>query len=63
LPGGFEPVKPTPEISLIIRAWNLMGGIDWAALPHVAEMLGYQDIELMVAQLAAIRDFQRDKDK
>lgn len=40
-----------------------MGGIDWAALPHVAEMLGYQDIELMVAQLAAIRDFQRDKDK
>lgn len=40
-----------------------MGGIDWAALPHVAEMLGFKDIELMVAQLAAIRDFHRDKEK
>jgi len=35
-----------------------MGGIDWAALPVVAEMLGVNDIEGLVTDLTAIRDFQ-----
>lgn len=35
-----------------------MGGLDWAALPVVAEMLGMQDIEALVTDLTAIREFQ-----
>lgn len=36
-----------------------MGGLDWAALPVVAEMLGIQDVNQLVEQLVLIRDFQR----
>lgn len=36
-----------------------MGGtIDWAGLPLVADLLGFDDLELLIVQLAAIRDFQ-----
>lgn len=35
-----------------------MGGLDWAALPVVVEMLGVQDVESLILALAAIRDFQ-----
>jgi len=35
-----------------------MGGLDWAALPVVAEMLGLHDIEALVTDLTAIREFQ-----
>lgn len=46
--------------ALAIRAWNWLGGtIDWAGLPLVAEMLGIEDLEILVAQLAALRDWQR----
>ena len=39
-----------------------MGGIDWAALPVVAEMPGIDDIETLVLQLVAIRDAQRERE-
>lgn len=39
-----------------------MGGIDWAALPVIAEMLGIYDIETLVLQLVAIRDAQRERE-
>ena len=39
-----------------------MGGIDWAALPVIAEMLGIDDIETFVLQLVAIRDAQRERE-
>lgn len=48
------------EAALAIRAWNLMGGIDWAALPVVAEMLGITDIEAFAVSLVAVRDWTRD---
>lgn len=35
-----------------------MGGLDWAALPVVAEMLGVNDIEALITDLTVIRDFQ-----
>jgi hypothetical protein len=35
-----------------------MGGIDWAGLPLVAEMLGYDDMEMLVTQLQTIREFK-----
>jgi hypothetical protein len=43
-----------------IQAWNVMGGLDWAALPFVAEMLGVRDPEILIAQLVTIRDEQQD---
>lgn len=45
---------------LAIRAWNLLGGIDWAGLPLVAEILGYDDIELLITQLVVIRDREKE---
>jgi hypothetical protein len=35
-----------------------MGGLDWAALPVVVEMLGVNDIEGLITDLTVIRDFQ-----
>lgn len=38
-----------------------MGGqIDWAALPVVAELLGADDVETLVADLIVIRDGMRE---
>lgn len=45
---------------MAMRAWNLMGGLDWAALPLVADLLGVEDVERMVPELVAIRDFEND---
>jgi len=43
-----------------IDAWNMMSGeLNWSALPIVSEMLGVTDIDVLVAQLCAIRDHQR----
>lgn len=40
-----------------------MGGkLNWAALPIVAEMLGVIDIEILVTQLSAIRDWYRNQE-
>lgn len=33
-----------------------MGGLDWQGLPIVAEVLGIEDLETLVAQLCAIRN-------
>lgn len=35
-----------------------MGGLDWSALPVVVEMLGVRDVEGLVAELTAIREFK-----
>lgn len=39
----------------------MLGGMDWAGLPVVAEVLGYDDLEILVTQLEAIRRFQDDR--
>lgn len=36
-----------------------MGGLDWSALPVVAEMLGVTDVDLLVRQLVTIREFYK----
>lgn len=36
----------------------MMGGIDWAAMPVVAEILGIQDIENLIIQLLEIKEFK-----
>jgi hypothetical protein len=35
------------------------GALDWSGLPLVAELLGIHDLERLITQLAAIRDWQR----
>lgn len=36
-----------------------MGGqIDWAGLPMIADILGLDDLELLIEQLSALRDWQ-----
>lgn len=56
------PIKPGPSPApLAIQAWNLMGGLDWQALPLVADLLGIDDLELLVMQLVVIRDSQRNQ--
>ena len=55
----LRPGTPQKGVSRAIQAWNLMGGMDWAALPIVVEMLGVSDPETLIQQLAAIRDHQR----
>lgn len=37
-----------------------MRGLDWAALDIVAEMIGISDVELFIAQLMTIRNWQHD---
>lgn len=36
-----------------------MGGMDWQALPVVAEMVGVTEIEPFIVRLTAIRDWLR----
>ena len=43
-------------MSIAVKAWNMMGGIDWTAMPVVAEYYGVQDVELLIDELIAIRD-------
>lgn len=40
-----------------------MGGIDWAGLPLVAELLGVDDLETLIMQLIVIRDFDEQRAK
>jgi hypothetical protein len=35
-----------------------MGGLDWVALPIVAELFGIDDIDALIHQLATLRDHQ-----
>jgi hypothetical protein len=37
----------------------MMGGLDWSALPIVVELLGIEDITMLIEQLITIRDNQR----
>jgi hypothetical protein len=44
-----------------LKGWQLMGGLDWAALPIVAEIIGVNDIESFVELLVLIRDKRREE--
>lgn len=34
----------------------MMHGLDWTALPMVADLLGADDVEMLVSQLIVLRD-------
>jgi len=41
----------------------MMGGIEWSAIPTVAEICGITDVEVFIAELIAIRSwFDAKKD-
>lgn len=48
---------------IAIKAWNMMKGIDWQALPLIAEMLGVVELESFITQLITIRNYQDAKEK
>lgn len=58
---GFQPVEQPARVALAVQAWNIMAGIDWNALPFVAELLGVDDLEVLVHQLIMIREFDEQR--
>ena len=46
-------------MQIAIKAWNLLGGLDWAGVDAVADLLGIEDIDMLIHQLAAIRNYQQ----
>jgi hypothetical protein len=36
-----------------------MGGLNWSALPIVVELIGVDDVELLIEQLVIIRNKQK----
>jgi len=49
-------------VRLVIKAWNTCGGMDWSAIPTVAEIYGFRDVEVLIAQFVALRDFLKAKE-
>ncbi len=45
-----------------MRIWSESRGLDWQALPLLAEVHGVADIETLIAELIAIREFLEDRD-
>lgn len=41
-----------------MQAWNLLGGLEWGGIEAVSEMLGIDDVETLIVQLAVLRDNQ-----
>jgi len=39
----------------------MLGGLDWAGLPIVVDILGIRDVEMLIVQLNTIRDRQREE--
>lgn len=63
--GGIPQVhEPTYAGPPAVDAWFLMGGeIRWEALPAVAELLGVEDVEMLIHGLVEIREhFRRQRD-
>ena len=52
----IEPQPPPPDVNLALRGWNMLGGMEWSGLEMVADLLGVEDVEIFVIQLAALRD-------
>ena len=55
----FPPGESPAPIAL--QVWNACRGIDWHALPILAEIHGVTDVELLIVELMTIRGFQEDK--
>jgi hypothetical protein len=56
----IQPEPPPDGAKFAVEAWNLMGGMDWEALPVVCAMIGVEDPEILIRQLVMIRDRQNE---
>jgi len=56
----IQPEPPPTTAMLAVEAWNLMGGLDWGALPVVCAMIGVEDPENLIRQLVVIRDRENE---
>lgn len=54
--GPLPPGAPPAGLEVAVQAWNMMGGLDWNALPVIADLLGVEDMELLINQLVVIRN-------
>lgn len=41
----------------------MLGGLDWQGLHTVAELLGVQDIEALIADLIVIREWRKEQNR
>lgn len=46
---------------MAMQIWNASRGIEWPALDVLAEIHGVTDIEVLIAELLAIRSFQEQQ--
>ena len=60
-PGG--PGSGPADSVLSLKAWNLMGGLDWNAMETVTELLGIRDIDALIGDLVTIRDWQKERSR
>lgn len=57
---NFKPPEADSEIRFAVQAWNQLGGeLEWQGVPFVVEMIGIRDVEILIAQLTAIRDHMK----
>lgn len=54
------PAKLNRYSADALHAWNLMQGIDWAALPAICELIRCDNIELLIEGLLQIRNHQSE---
>lgn len=47
---------------MALRVWNESRGLDWQALPLLVEVHGISDVDMLIAELVAIRTFQESLD-
>lgn len=50
-----------PGHSIAIRIWRESRGLDWQAIPLLADLHGVTDLETLVAELIAIREFMDEQ--
>lgn len=55
---NLKPVELSASNQLAMRIWNVTGGIDWLALPILAELHGVPDIERMIDALLARHEYE-----
>lgn len=60
---GSNRPKLTVENELVLEAWNLMRGLEWAAIPCMVEMLGVDDVPGFIFGLVQIREHMRANEK
>lgn len=55
LPTRLRP-ELAPELAEAVELYNMMGGLDWTALPVMFGLYGVRDPEATIVRLAIIRD-------